>query len=190
MKPTDLLIEPYIVSTSEISEMIGLSDRRIQQLTKKGALIKAGHGKYDLKLSIKQYIEYSINKELEKIKVHDDEDIKVDGGLEAALWTKARKEKTELEVKIIQGDLHRSKDVERIMNQVLGGIRAGLLSLPSKIAPQLLALEDIPHIKSILTREIKEIMGDISKYDKSAFYQLSTDKLFIEEPEPTVTEDD
>ncbi|MFP7469988.1 type IV toxin-antitoxin system AbiEi family antitoxin domain-containing protein [Niallia taxi] len=188
MKPTDLLIEPYIVSTSEISEMIGLSDRRIQQLTKKGALIKVAHGKYDLKLSIKQYIEYSINEKMDKVKLDDDNEI--DGALEAALWTKARKEKTELEVKIIQGDLHRSKDVERIMNQVLGGVRAGLLSLPSKIAPQLLALEDIPHIKSILTREIKEIMSDISKYDKSKFYQLSSDKLFIEENEPIATEDD
>ncbi|ECD6517263.1 hypothetical protein E2329_22560 [Salmonella enterica subsp. enterica] len=188
MKDKDFMVPGYIVSTAEISEMIGLSDRRIQQLTRDGALIKVGHGKYDLKKSIKQYIEYSVEKRVATVKVDDDDEI--DGALEAALWTREKRKKTELEVKIIQGDLHRSKDVERIMNETLGAVRAGLLSLPSKIAPQLIAIEDIPLIKSILTREVKEIMSELSQYDKSRFYQYSTDKLFIEEEETLAVDEE
>lgn len=190
MSYKDLLRDPHKVSTAELSEILGVTPRRIQQLTNDKALVRVERGQFDLTRSIKKYIEYEVEKRAPKV---DDE--KIDPQVEAALWTKARKEKTELEVQIIKGELHRSRDVERIMNESLQAIRAGLLSLPSKMAPQLVAIEDIPFIKDILTTEIKSFMEAVSKYDKKVFYEYSTDKLFLENEElepftPDVLEDD
>lgn len=186
----DFLRDPHKVSTAELSEILGVTPRRIQQLTNDKALVRVERGQFDLTRSIKKYIEYEVEKRAPMV-----DDKKIDAQVEAALWTKARKEKTELEVQIIKGELHRSRDVERIMNESLQAIRAGLLSLPSKMAPQLVAIEDIPFIKDILTTEIKSFMEAVSNYDKKVFYEYSTDKLFLENEElepfvPDVFEDD
>ncbi|MCT2347134.1 hypothetical protein M4D71_23570 [Niallia taxi] len=174
----DFLRDPHKVSTAELSEILGVTPRRIQQLTNDKALVRVERGQFDLTRSIKKYIEYEVEKRAPMV-----DDKKIDAQVEAALWTKARKEKTELEVQIIKGELHRSRDVERIMNESLQAIRAGLLSLPSKMAPQLVAIEDIPFIKDILTTEIKSFMEAVSNYDKKVFYEYSTDKLFLENEE-------
>ncbi|WP_445506712.1 hypothetical protein [Niallia sp. 03190] len=166
------------VSTSELGEILGLSTRRIQQLANDDAFVKLGRGQFDLKKSIKKYIDYEVEK---RTPVIDEE--KLDPTAESALWTRERRKKTELEVKIIQGDLHRSKDVERIMNDMLAAFRARILALPNKMAPQLIMLPDIQVIKDKLHQEVIEAMKELSNYDPNVFYDYSTDKLFLEEDE-------
>ena len=75
----------YHVTTSQISEILGLSKRRVQQLVKEDALVRVGHGKFDLKSSIPAYLEYQIEKA--------DSDYVLDKNTEEALWTRARREK-------------------------------------------------------------------------------------------------
>lgn len=176
MTRKDSVDESHIVTTKQISEILGLHARRIQQLTQEGALIRVAHGKYDLPRSVKTYIDYSI----EKIMVVSDE---LDNNVETAKWTRARREKTELEVKIIKGALHRSIDVERVMNDMLGAFRARILSLPTKIAPQLVGIPDIPEIKEKLKDAVYEAMNELSDYDPLVFYDYSSDKMFIDEEE-------
>ena len=168
--------DSYIISTQQISEILGMTPRNVQLLTSKGALVKVGHGKYDLRRSIKQYIESL----MEKAGPADGE---LDGGREMALWTKARREKTELEVKIIKGELHRSVDVERVMNDMLGAFRARLLSLPSKMAPQVLGKTEIPVIKEQLKEAVFEAMNELADYDPLVFYDTSNDRMFLESKE-------
>lgn len=168
--------DSYIVSTQQISEIMEFSKRRIQQLTDEGALVRVGRGKYDLRRSIKKYVETMT----EKATPNDDE---LDGGREMALWTRAKREKTEIEVKIIKGQLHRSADVERVMNDMLGAFRARLLSLPTKMAPQIVGKDEIPIIKNLLKEAVYEIMNELSDYDTLVFYDASTDKIFLESDE-------
>ena len=175
--------DAYIISTQQISEILGLSPRRVQQLTLEGALVKVAHGKYDLRRSIKQYIESMT----EKASPNDDE---LDGGREMALWTRAKREKTELEVKIIKGELHRSADVERVMNDMLGAFRARLLSLPSKMAPQVLGKTEIPVIKEQLKEAVFEAMNELANYDPLVFYDASSDKMFLEMEDTSMETDE
>lgn len=175
LKNKDFIDEDYIVSTQQISEILALSPRRIQQLTHEGALFKVGHGKYDLRRSIKEYIDSQI----EKVTPVDE----IDNNVEQALLTRARREKTELEVKIIKGELHRSKDVEKVMNDMLGAFRARLLALPSKMAPQVLGETELPVIKDKLKLAVLEAMNELSNYDPHVFYDQSSDKMFLEEEE-------
>lgn len=161
-----------VVTTAEISEILGVSKRRIQQFADDGALVRLSRGYYDLPQSINKFIEYQISKALPS-------DSKIDKEEEMALWTRAKKEKTQLEVQIIKGELHRSEDVKRIMNDMLIAFRQKTLSLPSKMAPQLIMVEDLQVIKDLLKNSVIELLTELKDYDPSVFYEISKDKMFL-----------
>jgi phage terminase Nu1 subunit (DNA packaging protein) len=164
-----------VVTTAQISEILGVSKRRIQQLADDGALVRLNRGHYDLAASIQTFIDFQI----EKNKPNDE----IDKDVEQALWTRAKKEKTQLEVKIIKGELHRSKDVERIMSDMLGAFRARLLNLPDKVAPMLIAKTELQEIQEIVKLATFEALNELSEYDPEVYYDYSTDKLFLEKDE-------
>lgn len=174
--------QKIIVSTKQLSEIIGVSTRRINQLEAEGAFAKIAHGKFDLALSIRRYIEFLTQKpkeeELNKTK-------------EEALWTKARRQKAELELAIMKGELHRSEDVKRVMNKMLSAFRARILSIPSKTASQLVSQTEIPVIKEILKSAVYEALTELSEYDPHVFYAESRDKISLDEnfDEPDETKD-
>ncbi|WP_199794631.1 hypothetical protein [Lentibacillus sp. Marseille-P4043] len=176
MKDNDLKEKGFIVTTSELCEILNLSSRRIQQLTKEDALIRAAHGKYDLTASIQAYIKYMNevpNEELNKTE-------------EEALWTRARRQKAELELQIMKGDLHRSDDVKRVMNNMLSSFRSRILSIPSKSAGPLQGKTDFNEIKGILKNAVYEALAELADYDPYVFYAESKDKLSIEDEDSPV----
>lgn len=159
----------WIITTSEISEIFDLTDRRIRQLAKEGALVRVGHGKYDLPLSIRAYNDYSLAKNSSAEELSKSE--------EEALWTRARRIKTETEIKIMQGDLHRSEDVEIVMNDMLGNFRAKLLLLPAKCASVVQRMDELEPIKEVIKQEVHEALDELSDYDPHAFYSKSQKAL-------------
>jgi phage terminase Nu1 subunit (DNA packaging protein) len=163
----------FVVSTKEIAEILGFSKRRIGQLEKEGALVKIGHGKYDLKASVQRYIEY-IKAQAEKT------DEELDLTKEKTLLTRANRQKVELELQIMRGELHRSEDVRRVMNNMLGAFRSRVLAIPSKTAPQLLAQTDLAIVQDIIKKEVYEALQELSEYDPHVFYAQSKDKLAID----------
>lgn len=163
----------WIVTTKEISEILGLSDRRIRQLEAEGALVKIAHGKFDLPASIRSYIDFLNDKN------SDEEEL--NKTVEEALWTRARRQKAELELQIMRGELHRSKDVKRVMNNMLSAFRARILSIPSKTASQLVGQTEIPIIKNILKDTLYEALTELSDYDPHVFYAESKDKISLDE---------
>jgi phage terminase Nu1 subunit (DNA packaging protein) len=163
----------YIVTTKQISEILSLSTRRIQQLANENALVKTGRGRFDLPASITSYINYLIDKERpdEELSKYEEE----------AKWVKARRQKTELELQIMKGELHRSEDVKRVLNNMLGGFRGKLLAIPSKTAPQLVGETEITPIKEKLKESIYEAMDELSEYDPNVFYDQSKDKIYLDD---------
>lgn len=175
MKTKESNKKSYIVSAAEISLILGVSSSRIRQLFQENALVRVSHGKYDLPASISAYINYLTSR--------DKGETEIDKNEEEALWTRARRQKTELELQIMMGELHRSGDVKRVMNDMLGTFRAKLLSLPTKTAPQLLGKTEIPAIKEKLKEAVFEAMAELSDYDPHIFYDYSKDKLYLEDGE-------
>lgn len=166
----------FEVTTSELSEILNLTTRRIQQLTQEDALVRVSRGKYDLAASIKSYIEYSSEKPEEELSKYDEE----------AKWTKARREKAELELQIMRGEVHRSDDVRRVMYNMLGAFKAKLLSLPSKAAGQLQGQTDFNKISGILKDRVYEALNELSEYDPHVFYAESKDNLAIDDEDEDV----
>lgn len=158
----------WIVSSEEISQIFGVSTARIRQLTKENAVIRVGHGKYHLPKSIQAYLSYMDSKRSEV----------VDKTVEEAYWTRARREKTELQVQVMRGELHRSEDVERVMNEMLGNFRGKLLSFPSKIASRVAGRTDLTEIRDVLKSGIHEVMTELAEYNAKDFY---SEEVFIED---------
>lgn len=172
----------YIVTTSEISEIFGISTRRVQQLAKDGVFVRVGHGQFDLPASVNSFIEYRLDDT-------KDEGV-LDKSTEEAMWTRARRQKTELELQIMRGDLHRSEDVRRVMNDMLGAFRARILSIPSKFSPQLVGLTEIPPIKVVLKQAVHEALEELSDYDPMVFYDISKDKMLLEDADEVTSIDE
>lgn len=173
MSHKDSKQKSWIVTTKEISEILGLSDRRIRQLEAEGALVKITHGKFDLPASIRSYIEFLNEKN------SDEEEL--NKTVEEALWTRARRQKAELDLQIMKGELHRSEDVKRVMNKMLSSFRARILSIPTKTASLLIGQTEIPIIKDILKDTLYEALTELSDYDPHVFYAESKDKISLDE---------
>lgn len=175
LKQKDSQTDYHIVKSNVISEILGFkTTRRVEQLAKEGVFVRVGRGQYDLAASIQGYIEYLLE-------AGTMVEGKLDKTQEEAKWVLARRRKTELELQIMKGELHRAEDVQMVMSDMLGNFRARLLSIPSKVAPQLLGKTEIPVIKNILEEVVREAMNELSDYDPNVFYEYSKDNLFLEE---------
>lgn len=173
MKNKVLSKDIYTVSTKEICEILGLSERRIQQLAKEEILIRISHGKYDLPTSIQKYIDY--------IKEQSKTGEELDKVTEETLLVRVRRQKAEIELDIMQGNVHLSEDVEKVMNDMLSSFRAQVLVIPGKAAPQLIGMTEIEPIKAILKNYIHEALQEMSEYDPAAFYNKSKSNITVEE---------
>ena len=160
----------FIVETSELASILGLTDSRIRQMERSGILTKIERGKYDLPSSVQGYCSY-LKEAAEQ----------PEGVSEKDLLDRSRRKKIDLEIQIMQGELHRAGDVQRVMNDMLGTFRARCLSIPYKLAPQLLALTDLPVIQAAIKKDIYEALTELSDYDPSVFYAQSKDKLVLDD---------
>lgn len=165
----------YLVSTDEICEIMGLSSRRIQQLVQEDAIVRASHGSYDLTASVRAYVNY------EKEKIFE-EDGDLDKLREETLWTRARRKKTEAELGIITGSLHRAEDVENVMNAMMMSFRSQLLSFSSRLAPKVQGKKDLIDIQEVVKDEVEDLMNELKDYDPDVFYAESDDVIASDEP--------
>ncbi|ABO49736.1 hypothetical protein Dred_1202 [Desulforamulus reducens MI-1] len=158
-----------IVGTSELALILGLSDSRIRQLDRSGIITKVGRGKYDLASAVQGYCNYL-------------KDAASQEGLsEKDLLDRTRRKKLELEIQIMQGELHRAEDVKRVLNDMLGAFRARCLAIPHKLAPQLLGKKELPSIQEGIKKAIYEALSELSDYNPRVFYAQSKDKLVLDD---------
>lgn len=156
-----------VVTSSEIAEILGVTERRIRQLTNDGALAKIARGKYDLPASIKAYIDYRIKTEMPEEEL--------DKQREGALLLRAKRMKAELELKRMEGKMHAAEDVETVMNKMLANFRSRLIILPHKVAPQLQMEEDVNVIKDKIKKEVYEALQELSEYEPKLFLNGAED---------------
>jgi phage terminase Nu1 subunit (DNA packaging protein) len=170
MKKKEDARNEMILTTKQLSEIIDLTPRRIQQLAEEGILIKASRGQYKAVESIRKYIQHI------QEKVGENE---VDYYREKALHEKAKREKAEMIVSVMKGDLHRAEDVKFVMNDMISAFRTKTMSLPAKLAPQLIGKSEHVEIQGVLTREVREALTELSEYDPQVFYVKSSEYMDV-----------
>lgn len=161
-------VEQVTVSSTVLSNLFGLTTRRIRQLENEGVIQKIARGKYSLQDNIKSYITYiKASADLKENKI---EEGKIDYDEEHALLERRKREKMELELAAMRGTMHYSEDVERVMNDMLSNFKAKILALPSRAAPRLITLSTIADIQEVLQNEVLDALNEMSHYNPNDFY--------------------
>jgi len=85
---------------------------------------------------------------------------------ERARLAKAQADKTELQLEVENGNLLLVDEVESTWADIVTAIRAKLLSLPTRISPQLIDLTQ-PEMESVLQEQIYEALEELANSDLS-----------------------
>lgn len=160
-------ISMITVNSATLEKMIGVSDRRIRQLAEENIIIRAAKGRYRLMDSIKNYI-LKLKVEMEASGM-DSTDGEIDLEEEKAIHERVKRHISELKLQTMKGELHKSSDVERVMTDMLVSARARLLSMPAKLAPQLVSRSDAGFIRTAINREVLEALNELKDYNPKDF---------------------
>ena len=137
-------------TTKIVAQYLDLSERRVRQLRDEGVLEEKAPGLYDLRSSVRRYINY----------LRGDEGGKADLNEERAKLTKEKRIAAETENKVRNGELYRKSDIMTGMT-----LRSRLLALPNKLAANIAKLDgDEDKIMDLLQSSLHEIMEEFSNY--------------------------
>lgn len=180
------------VRVEVIAQIFQVTVRRVQQLTQEGIIestqVKDPESgrkvrRYDLIPTVMSYIKYLSDKangraakedSLEGKKTAEDIGIK-----------KAKRKKLELELKELEGKMHRSEDVETITNDLIYTIRSMLLALPSRVAVDAYEAESPAEVAEIIKKDVFLILNELSthEYDPDTYAELVREREGWEEIE-------
>lgn len=148
-----------------IANMFGVTTRRIEQLTTEGIIKGEGKPiKYDLVPTIKAYIKYLSDKAHARAKKEEIEKLEKEK-LESEVTIKRSKaEVAKLELKEIQGKMHRAEDVEAIFTDHALFLRGLLLAMPNKLAVDLAGEHTAAEQAETVKREVHYILNQLTEY--------------------------
>lgn len=146
--------------------MFNMTERNVRYLVEEEIIARVGHGRYDLIDSVSRYITF--------LKMASDgvDGAAVEESLEYEKWLheKAKREKAEIELAHIKKEMHKSDEVEDVLNHMVMAFRSKILSLPSKVALQLTSIDDANQIEVLLERDIHQALKELSEYDPAMFF--------------------
>lgn len=148
------------VSSKELGEIVGITERRVNQLVKSNKIFtKDPDGKFDVVKNVDSWFKTK----------YQEVDSSSNMKSEQALHEKIKRQKSELQLKIMKGDLHRSKDVEAAMTNMITNAKQRLLGLPSKAAPMVMGFKDLSSIQNVLQKIVEESLAELAEYTVELF---------------------
>jgi hypothetical protein len=155
-------------SVLEISNMLNLSARRIQQLAKEGHIPQGRRGRYELVPTVQGYTRY-----LQRLAA----DRSNTASAHAAEVLKQRAEKLKRENELAAGEFIPRGDVAVGIQAAVDHITERMLAIPPKAAPEALAAESVGDVKVILQEHIHRALDELYR----------TRFVAVGEAEPTPT---
>lgn len=151
----------FNVKAKELAAILGLTTRRINQLSKEGILKKNSKGFFNLTHAVPAYIAYASieNDELRQEKI---------------LHERAKRKKAEIDLAHLENRMHDAADIEMAITGMLVTFRNRILSIPQKLAPRLIGLTNLTEIMSIINVELREALTELSEYDPAMFGHAAT----------------
>ena len=137
------------VSLVELSEILGIAERTVRELTMKGALKREDVGVYNLKESIQGYLTYKLGNSEESKK-------------EILLRKKADRGLREMALLEKKGELVKKSDVKEFLGGMLISFKESLLAFPDKLASQ---NELDPKIRDEITGSMDELLEELEAYE-------------------------
>lgn len=148
------------VGVTELAAVLGITARRVQQLSQDGTFVTVRRGKYGLADSVQRYINF-----LSKPTI-DEEDAKLERAkrmsetqIKAAKATMAKLEADEL-----KGKMHRSEDVAAMTEDLIYTIRGALNALPGRLAVDVATASSAAEAAEIIRKEVFKVMRELAGY--------------------------
>jgi hypothetical protein len=165
--------EEILVNVKTVSTMLGIGERRIQQLVKEGILARLPSRKYDLIDCGKRYIAHI--QEKSNLTYEDKNTLEKLLLVEKVSHERAKKRKAELFVAELEGSMHNAQDIENLWNNTISIFKSRIRGLPTKIGPQMQFIDDLNEITKILRHEIDIVLLELAGYDPEKFKKSAQD---------------
>lgn len=144
------------VPVATIAGLLCITERRVQQLAKEGVIPKDERGQYSLVASVQGYIRY-LQDDARAGKSNDEM------YLHKTRSANAKATIAEMKARQMAGALIPASDIGRAWAEMVGHMRAKLLALPNKLAPQLVGVSTLNEIQTALKKQICEALQELSE---------------------------
>lgn len=149
------------VSGRDLEDFFGVSAVTVSALTKKGVIVRLGHGSYALRASTRAYVAH-LREQAAGRAASDDDNGPPDLARERALLARAQREGQVMKNAVLRGELLPVDDVEAVVGAVLDATRAKVLALPTKIAPRCVGLKHLTEARDVLAASVTEAYDELS----------------------------
>lgn len=147
------------LTKKELADIAGYTYRRLHEIDtklpeEKKLFVKGEDGKYDLALFVKRWVDYNVSRMMNE----------GDLSLEEAktIHEKVKTQKTELEVEKMRGELVSIGEVRMLWANIASTVMQNMIRLPSKIAPQIVMMENVEVISGIIDKEVRDVLCAIA----------------------------
>jgi phage terminase Nu1 subunit (DNA packaging protein) len=150
------------ISASELAEILGITERRINQIVaEKGTFTRELNGKFDMVKCVEAYYRDLLlgGYDLER---------------ENVLHERVKREKTELQLAKMKGELHEASVIELAITNMLVTFRNRILGIPAALAPKLIR-KTVSEIDAILQKELRSALSELSEYDPAMFAEFEVE---------------
>lgn len=148
-------------TVGEIAEALGISVRRVNQLADEGTLPREARGVYHLEACLRAYVRF-LQKALQGRSTLDADGEARSLQAERTGLVKAQREREELELRKALGQTMTVADHEAVVSDMALEVKARVMAIGPRVAPQLVGQESRLQVQAILERAHKEALADIA----------------------------
>lgn len=168
-------------STEILAKLFELDPRRVQQLAKEGVLPAASQRpyKFDLLPTVKAYIRYLRDRANGKeAKTADTVKAEADKLRAEADLKQSKAKIAELQLKELEGKMHRSEDVEAMTNDLVYTARSMIMALPGRLAMDVVQAGSANEASALIRAECYKILNELAgyQYDPEAYRRRVRDR--------------
>lgn len=165
-------------TTAVLANLFDISAQWVGELTKSGVIRKHNTEvgpRYNVVEATRAYVRYLREKAAGRSDKDDSTAKKEADKLDAEVRIKnAKADYAELELEELQGQMHRSEDVQKMMEQFGFTMRGLIIALPGRLAVDVAAVDTAAEASVIIRRECNAVLDEMShfKYDPTAFHKM------------------
>jgi phage terminase Nu1 subunit (DNA packaging protein) len=148
-----------------IAKIFGVTTRRIEQLKSEGVIKGQGKPtKYDLLPTIQAYIKYLSDKAYGREQKQSISELEEEKLRSEVALKKSKAEAAKLELKELQGKMHKAEDVEAITTDHVLFVRSLLMAMPGKLAVDCAKCKTATEAAARVQQEVNYVLDNLAEY--------------------------
>ncbi len=169
-EPKMTITDDTTVSTTQLAMVLGITARRVQQLTQDGTFQTETRGRFILADNVQRYITFVTGNQMSE----EEKKIEIQRRRSEAKLKTSKAIVAHMEAEELRGNMHRSEDVSAITEDMVKTIRAMLTALPGRLAVPVSKAESAEECSVIIRDGVYAVMEELAKYsyDPAKYEQL------------------